>query len=160
MFGSEYFWITVSLIIFLVIAVKMGLTPTLAKLDARSERIRKELEEAQALREEAQKMLADHKRRQREALKDAEEIVEAARSEAKSLRDAAEHEIEGTIRRREQLAMDKIAQARKNAEAQLRQQAAELAVAAAGRLIASNLDESRQAALTDSSINEVGRKLN
>ncbi|MDF2097146.1 F0F1 ATP synthase subunit B family protein [Aquibaculum arenosum] len=160
MFGSEYFWITVSLIIFLVIAVKMGLAPTLAKLDARSERIRKELEEAQALREEAQKMLADHKRRQREALKDAEEIVEAARSEAKSLRDAAEHELEATIRRREQLAMDKIAQARKNAEAQLRQQAAELAVAAAGRLIASNLDESRQAALTDSSINEVGRKLN
>ncbi|WP_366554098.1 F0F1 ATP synthase subunit B family protein [Aquibaculum sediminis] len=160
MFGSEYFWITVSLIIFLIIAVRMGLTPTLAKLDARSERIRKELEEAQALREEAQKMLADHKRRQREALKDAEEIVEAARSEAKSLRDAAEHDIEGTIRRREQLAMDKIAQARKNAEAQLRQQAAELAVAAAGRLIASNLDESRQTALTDSSISEVGRKLN
>lgn len=160
MFGSAYFWITVSLILFLVIAVKKGLTPTLAKLDARSERIRKELEEAQALREEAQKMLADHKRRQREALKDAEEIVEAARSEAKSMRDAAEHEIEGTIRRREQLAMDKIAQARKNAEAQLRQQAAELAVAAAGQLIASSLDETRQTAQTDSSISEVGRKLN
>lgn len=160
MFGSEYFWITTALIIFLVIAVRIGLGPTLAKLDARSARIRKELEEAQALREEAQKLLADHKRRQREALKDAEEIVESAKAEAKVLRDAAEHELEETIRRREQLALDKIAQARHTAEAQLRQQAAELAVAAASRLISSNLDKQRQNALTEEAIEEIGRKLN
>src|SRR5690625_4435812 len=151
MFGSEYFWITLSLIIFLVIAVRMGLRPTLAGLDARGERIRKELEEAQLLREEAQRLLADHKARQRDALKDAEEIVETARSEAKALREAAEQEIEQTIRRREQLAVDKIAQARQAAEAELRQQAAELAVAAAHRLIANNLDEQRLVALTDDS---------
>jgi len=160
MFGSEYFWITLSLIIFLVIAVRMGLRPTLAGLDARGERIRKELEEAQLLREEAQRLLADHKARQRDALKDAEEIVETARSEAKALREAAEQEIEQTIRRREQLAVDKIAQARQAAEAELRQQAAELAVAAAHRLIANNLDEQRLIALTDDSIAEVGRRLN
>lgn len=160
MFASEYFWVTVSLVIFFVIAAKIGLAPTLAKLDARSERIRKELEEAQNLREEAQKLLADHKRRQREALKDAEEIVEAAKSEAKTLRAAAERELEETIKRREQLALDKIAQARAAAEADLRRQAAELAVAAAGRLIADNLDKQRQAALTDEAIAEIGRKLN
>lgn len=160
MFASEYFWITVSLVIFLVIAARIGLAPTLAKLDARSERIRKELEEAQSLREEAQKLVADHKRRQREALKDAEEIVEAAKSEAKSLRASAEREVEETIKRREQLALDKIAQARAAAEADLRRQAAELAVAAAGRLIADNLDKQRQAALTDEAITEIGRKLN
>ena len=90
MFGSEYFWIAVSLVVFLVIAARMGLRPVLAQLDARADRIRKELEEAQALREEAQKLLADHKARQRDALKDAEGIVETARSEAKSLRVAAE----------------------------------------------------------------------
>lgn len=160
MFASEYFWVTVSLVIFLAIAAKIGLAPTLAKLDARSERIRKELEEAQTLREEAQKLVADHKRRQREALKDAEEIVEAAKSEAKSLRASAERELEETIKRREQLALDKIAQARAAAEADLRRQAAELAVAAAGRLIADNLDKQRQAALTDEAIAEIGRKLN
>lgn len=160
MFASEYFWITVSLVIFLAIAAKIGLAPTLAKLDARAERIRKELEEAQALREEAQKLVADHKRRQREALKDAEEIVEAAKAEAKSVRAAAERELEETIKRREQLALDKIAQARAAAEASLRRQAAELAVAAAGRLIADNLDQQRQAALTEQSIAEIGRKLN
>ena len=160
MFGSEYFWITVALVIFLVIAGRMGLKPMIAQLDARAERIRKELEEAQALREEAQKLLADHKARQRDALKDAEQIVETARAEAKSLRVAAEHDLEEAIRRREQLALDKIAQARQAAETQLRQQAAELAVAAASRLIESNLDEGRRVALTDESIAEVGRKLN
>ena len=76
------------------------------------------------------------------------------------MRVAAEQDLEEAIRRREQLAMDKIAQARQAAEAQLRQQAAELAVAAASRLIASNLDEGRRAALTDEAISEVNRKLN
>ncbi|HLS68702.1 MAG TPA: F0F1 ATP synthase subunit B [Kiloniellales bacterium] len=160
MFGSEYFWITVSLVIFLAIAFRMGIRPMIAGLDGRADRIRKELEEAQNLREEAQKLLAEHKERQRDALKDAEAIVETARAEAKSLRVAAEQELETTIRRREQLAMDKIAQARQAAEASLRQQAAELAVAAASRLIESNLDEGRRVALTDESIAEVGRKLN
>ena len=160
MLGNEYFWITVSLVIFLAIAFRMGWRAVLAKLDARAERIRKELEEAQALREEAQKLLAEHKGRQRDALKDAEAIIETARAEAKAMRVAAEQDLEEAIRRREQLAMDKIAQARQAAEAQLRQQAAELAVAAASRLIASNLDEGRRAALTDEAISEVNRKLN
>src|SRR5690625_2412419 len=160
MFGSEYFWITVALVIFLAIAIRMGLRSVLAQLDARADRIRRELEEAQALREEAQKLLADHKGRQRDALKDAEEIVETARSEAKAMRIAAEQDLEEAVRRREQLAIDKIAQARQAAEAQLRQQAAELAVAAASRLIASNLDEGRRASLTDEAISEVSRKLN
>lgn len=160
MFGSEYFWITVALVIFLAIAIRMGLRSVLAQLDARADRIRRELEEAQALREEAQKLLADHKGRQRDALKDAEEIVETARSEARAMRIAAEQDLEEAVRRREQLAIDKIAQARQAAEAQLRQQAAELAVAAASRLIASNLDEGRRASLTDQAISEVSRKLN
>jgi len=160
MFGSEYFWITVALVIFLAIAIRMGLRSVLAQLDARADRIRRELEEAQALREEAQKLLADHKGRQRDALKDAEEIVETARSEARAMRIAAEQDLEEAVRRREQLAIDKIAQARQAAEAQLRQQAAELAVAAASRLIASNLDEGRRASLTDEAISEVSRKLN
>ena len=160
MFASEYFWISVSLVVFLIIAARMGLRPVLAQLDARADRIRKELEEAQALREEAQKLLADHKMRQRDALKDAEAIVETARSEATSLRVAAEQDLEVAIRRREQLALDKIEQARQTAEVQLRQQAAELAVAAASRLIANNLDEARRAALTEEAISEVSRKLN
>jgi len=76
MLSSEYTWLTVSLGIFLGLVVWKGLKPILASLDARGERIRSEIEEAQTLRDEAQKLLAEYKRKQRDALKEAGEIVE------------------------------------------------------------------------------------
>ncbi|MFC4350631.1 F0F1 ATP synthase subunit B [Fodinicurvata halophila] len=160
MFSSEYTWITISLILFLAIAAWKGLRPMLAKLDARSERIRKEIEEAQALREEAQKMLADYKRRQRDALKEAEEIVEHAKTEAQRIRQNSEKELEETLQRREQMTMDKIRQAEADAIAEVRNQAVDVAIAAAGKMISENLDKDSKKALTEESIETVGKKLN
>ncbi|MGM0559560.1 MAG: F0F1 ATP synthase subunit B [Pseudomonadota bacterium] len=160
MFSSEYTWITIALLLFLALAAWKGLRPMLAKLDSRSERIRKEIEEAQALREEAQKLLADYKRRQRDALKEAEEIVEHAKTEAQRIRQNSEKELEESLQRREQMMMDKISQAEADAIAEVRNQAVDVAIAAAGKLIAENLDKDGQKALTESSIETVGNKLN
>lgn len=160
MFSSEYTWITISLLLFLALAAWKGLRPMLAKLDTRSERIRKEIEEAQALREEAQKLLADYKRRQRDALKEAEEIVEHSKTEAQRMRQNSEKELEESLQRREQMMMDKIRQAEADAIAEVRNQAVDVAIAAAAKLIADNLDKDGQKALTESSIETVGNKLN
>jgi len=78
---------------------------------ARSSRIRNELDEAQALREEAQKTVAEFKRKQRDALKEAEQILDHAKIEAKRLAERAERDLEAALERREQAALDKIAQA-------------------------------------------------
>ena len=51
-------------------------------LDDRADKIRQELEEAQRLREDAQATLASYQRRQRDALKEAEDIIAHAREEA------------------------------------------------------------------------------
>lgn len=160
MFSNEYTWITIALLMFLALAAWKGLRPVLAKLDARSERIRKEIEEAQALREEAQKMLADYKRRQRDALKEAEEIVEHAKTEAQRIRRNSEKELEESLQRREQMTMDKIRRAEADAVAEVRNQAVDVAIATAGKLIAENLDKDGQTALTENSIETVGNKLN
>lgn len=160
MFSSEYTWITIALLLFLALAAWKGLRPMLAKLDTRSERIRKEIEEAQALREEAQKMLADYKRRQRDALKEAEEIVEHSKTEAQRIRQNSEKELEESLQRREQMMMDKIRQAEADAIAEVRNQAVDVAIAASAKLIADNLDKEGQKALTESSIETVGKKLN
>ncbi|WP_022727619.1 F0F1 ATP synthase subunit B family protein [Fodinicurvata sediminis] len=160
MFSSEYTWITIALLLFLALAAWKGLRPMLAKLDSRSERIRKEIEEAQALREEAQKMLADYKRRQRDALKEAEEIVEHSKTEAQRIRQNSEKELEESLQRREQMMMDKIRQAEADAIAEVRNQAVDVAIAASAKLIADNLDKEGQKALTESSIETVGNKLN
>src|SRR3546814_14248082 len=80
-------------------------------LDARAERIRAELDEAQRLREEAQKALAEYKRKQRDAAKEAEDLLANAKHEAELLRRQAAEDLKETLARREKAAIEKIAQA-------------------------------------------------
>src|SRR3546814_13824331 len=78
--------------------------PVLDGLDARAERIRAELDEAQRLREEAQKALAEYKRQQRDAAKEAEDLLANAKHEAEVLRRQAAQDLKETLAPRERLA--------------------------------------------------------
>src|SRR3546814_5812970 len=79
--------------------------PVLDGLDARAERIRAELDEAQRLREEAQKALAEYKRKQRDAAKEAEDLLANAKHEAELLRRQAAEDLKETLARREKAAV-------------------------------------------------------
>ncbi len=160
MLGNEYTWVTLSLLIVLGLIFWKGLGPVLRSLDSRAARIRKELDEAQSLREDAQKMLAEYKRKQRDAIKEAEEIVEHAKGEAERLRKAAEADLEASLKRREELAMAKIEQAEQNALSDVRNQAVDVAVAAAAKLIAEQVDEKKAEELASAAIKDVGQRLN
>ena len=78
-------------------------------LDTYSANVRKQLEEAQTLREDAQALLASYQRRQHDALKEAQEILARARMDADALRAEALAELERDLARREQAALDRIA---------------------------------------------------
>jgi F-type H+-transporting ATPase subunit b len=160
MLGSEYTWITLSLIIVLGLIVWKGMRPILASLDARGARIKKEIDEAQSLREDAQKMLAEYKRKQRDAIKEAEEIVAHAKSEAERLRKTAEADLEASMKRREDLALAKIEQAEQAALAEVRNQAVDVAIAAAAKLIADKMDDATAERLNAEAIRNVGERLN
>lgn len=160
MLGSEYTWIWLALIIFLGLVAWKGLKPILAALDARADKIRSELEEAQALREEAQKRLAEAKRKQRDAVKAAEEIVEHAKKEAEIMRKQAEADLKESLARREQLSLAKIEQAEANAMAEVRGKAVDTAIAAARDLIAEGMNKTKANALLKDSIDDVANKLN
>lgn len=162
MFESPTFWVAVSFVIFIGLAIKpLAVHRQLASaLDKRGERIGKEIEEAEALREEAQKLLADYKRKQRDAVKEAEEIIAHAKAEAARLREQAQRDLEASLQRREQAAMDKIAQAEAQALTEIRNQAVDVALAATARLIADSLDQAKAASLVDEAIGELPGKLN
>lgn len=160
MFQSPEFWVAVSLVIFVGLAAWKGLRPFLDSLDQRSEKIRNELDEARSLREEAQALLADYKRKQRDALADAEQIVDHARQEAERLAKKAEVDLKEQLARREQQALDKIAQAEQQALREVRDQAVDLAIAATAKLIESKLTDKDAAKLVDDSITGLGSKLN
>ena len=160
MLGSIYTWTTLALIVVIGLIVWKGKGPIIGGLDRRAERIRSELDEAQNLREEAQHTLEEYKRRQREAADEAKAIIDHAKEEAVRLRRKAEGELAESLARREQQAMDKIAQAEAEALAEVRSRAVDVAVAAAGRLIADNLDEAKSSEVMGRSIEEVKAKLN
>ena len=91
--------VAIGFVIFVGILIYVGVPAMVTKkLDERAVRIRKELDEARALRDEAQSLLASYERRQKEVSVQAEEIVAAARVEAEKAaeRQAGEgHELDG-----------------------------------------------------------------
>jgi len=158
--SDTYTWTAVSLLAVLGFFFWKGLKPMLAGLDKRAERIRRAIEEAEQLREAAEKTLADYKKKQREALSEAQHILEHAEGEARRIAEQAAAELEVALARREQQALDKIAQAEQAALNAVRSQAVDVAIAATAELLRQNLDEQRSSALVDRGLAEVAAKLN
>ena len=130
------FWVAVSFVIFLAVMVKVGAHRKLiGALDDRSARIKAELDEARRVRDEAQALLADYQRKRKEADREAEAIIAAARAEAERQAAEAKQKAEEFVARRTKMAEAKIAQAEAQALADVRAAAAEAAVAAAERIL-------------------------
>lgn len=129
------------------------------KLDERAVRIRAELDEARALREEAQALLASYERKQKEVSVQADEIIAAARHEAERASEVAKDDIARALDRRMKTAGEQLEAAEQAAVRQIRDRAVTVAVAAAGDVIRERLKDADTSALIDSSIREVGAKL-
>ena len=72
---------------------------------------------------------------------------------------SASSTLEQALKRREQQALEKIAQAEAEALSEVRGQAVDLAVAASARLLADNLDEEKAARLVDEAIKDLSGRL-
>ena len=128
-------------------------------LERRSAGIAADLEEARALRDEAQTLLASYEKKRKEMQDQAVTIVEAAKKEAAAAAVEAKKDIDESIARRLAAADDQIAQAEAKAVKQVRDQAVTIAVAAAGDVVASAMSPEKAGALVDDAIAEVGAKL-
>lgn len=109
-------------------------------LDGRSAAIKSELDEAKALREEAQSLLASYERKQKEVQEQANRIVEAAKEEASLAATAAKADIAASITRRLAAAEEQIASAQAGAIKAVKDQAVVVAVGAAKDVIAAQMD--------------------
>lgn len=135
--------------------------PTLLSgmLDKRADGIRAELEEARALREEAQTLLASYERKQQEVKDQADRIVTAAKAEAVEAADQARVDLDKSIARRLAAAEEQIGSAQAAAVKEVRDQAIVIAVAAARDVIAKKMSAADGNALIDSAIADVDAKL-
>jgi F-type H+-transporting ATPase subunit b len=121
-------------------------------LDNQIAGIRGQLEQATALRAEAEAIKAEYEAKAKQAAIDAEAMKAAAEEEAKLIISRAKSDATALIGRRAQAAEDKIAAAERAAIADVRKTAATAAAAAAAQLIATHHDAKADAALIDQSI--------
>ena len=155
------FWATIALVIFLAIVVYIGVPGMIGRsLDQRAERIRNDIEDARKLREEAQQLLAEYQRKRKEAEQEAGDIVAAAKREADMLVEEAKQRTEEYVARRTTLAEQKIAQAERDAVNEVRASAVDIAVAAAGKVLADKVDAKADAALFKAALADVKQHLN
>lgn len=128
-------------------------------LDERAVGIQSELDEARSLREEAQSILADYERKQKEVQGQANQIVANAKEEAKAAAVNAKDELKASITRRLAAAEDQIASAQAAAIKEVKDTAVSVAIAAAQDVIAKGMQAKDAADLIDASIANVGEKL-
>ncbi|HZA67799.1 MAG TPA: hypothetical protein VE592_12655 [Geminicoccaceae bacterium] len=149
----------VSLIILIAIVYKPLSRTILGALDGHAAKVRSELDEAKRLRDEAQGLLSEQQRRLAAGKDQAAAIVEQARAEAERQTKRHHVELEASLQRRTEQAMDRIAREEARALQEVRTRAATLAIRTTERLLADQLDGQRAQTLLDDAISEVGRKL-
>jgi F-type H+-transporting ATPase subunit b len=158
-YTDPHFWVSIAF--FLVVA--LGWRPVgraiSAALDARAAKIRARLDEAHKLREDAQEMLATYRRKQRDAMKEAEEIIAAAKAEAARLAEQAAKDLEEVLARREKAAIERIAQAEATALKEVQDLAVDVAISAARQMLAQSITADQAGKLVDGTIAELPQKL-
>lgn len=152
--------VLIAFVIFVGVLIKYKVPSMLTgMLDSRAAGIKSDLDEAKALREDAQTLLASYERKQREVQAQADRIVENAKEEATRAAEQAKADIATSVTRRLAAAEDQITSAKTSAIREVRNQAVNVAVAAAQDVIAKQTTAASANKLIDDAIAEVGAKL-
>jgi F-type H+-transporting ATPase subunit b len=155
------FWVAVGFFLFIGVLVYYGIPKKMIDaLDQRGARIKAELDDARRLRDEAEGLLAEYRRKRQAAEVEADEIIANARAEAERIAAEAKARMEEFVVRRSQVAQAKIAQAETQAVAEVRAAAADAAVAAAEKILRESAKGEVAERLLADGIRDVKAKLN
>ena len=160
MFQAE-FWVAVAFVILMGVFGYFGVHRTILEaLDHRRDRIKKELDDARRLKEEATKLVAEYRARRASAEREAQDIITSAKADAERIAAEAKAKMEDFVARRTKTAESKIAQAESQAIADVRAAAAEATVTAASSIMTQSVKGSVADGLIAKGIQDVRSKLN
>lgn len=151
-------WVAIASLLVLILMLVRGVPRMIGRtLDGRIAAIRRQLDDAQRLRAEAEALRAEYQAKAAAAHQDAETVRAHAHNEAHAIIAKAKRDAEELMARRAKMAEDKIAAAERTAAAEVRASAADAAVKAAALLLRENLDAGADRALVDRTISGLGR---
>jgi F-type H+-transporting ATPase subunit b len=137
--GALMFWEYLTFGIVLVV-LGVGVFPILLKqLGARQDRIKEALDKADQVRSEAEVLLRKHEEMMRNAHADAKKITDEAVAAARDVAGRIQAEAESAARETRERAEREIEQLTRKAQAELRDQAVELALLASSRVLQKSL---------------------
>lgn len=152
-FISPGMWVALAMTVLLLVMVWKKVPGLIASgLDSSIAEIRKQLDEAKALRAEAEALRQEYAAKIAGAEQEAAAMLDHARSEADAIVAKAADDTKALIKRREKMAEEKIAAAERGAVEELRARAAAAAAGAAQSLIAAGHDAKADQALVDQAI--------
>jgi F-type H+-transporting ATPase subunit b len=151
------FWTLVTFLVLLYVLSKFAWGPIIRAMNAREEGIKTDLDNARKEREDAQRLLQEHRALLDQARRERADAVEAGRRDAERLKSEI---LEEARRQREQLmaqADTQIAAGLRHAKSELKGAAADLAIQVAGKLMGKNLDDATQRRLVDDYLADLER---
>ena len=160
LFHDTNTWVLLGFLIFVGFIYKRAANIVTTKLDERADNIRKQIEEARTLREEAQAMLAQYQRQQRDAEKAAAELVSEAKVQAEHILKQAQIDAEAAAERQKKMAEARIAQMEAHAVTEIRAVAAEVAVQATRSLIEQKVNAKKAGDILADSIEKLPSRIN
>ena len=154
--GNTNFVVLISFILFIGAIIYFKAPKFVVKLiDGQIDKIRKQLDEAAALRESAIEHLNRAEREKEEARERAERILENAKADAETMVAQAAETIDLAVRRRLEATQEQLAMAEAAAVAEIKNKAIDVAVQSAAMVIADQLTPVDRRKLFDRAMRDV-----
>jgi F-type H+-transporting ATPase subunit b len=152
---NELVWGSLSFAALLFLLYKFAYPQVRQMMDNRTERIRSDLQTAEAAKGEAQGVLDEYRAQLNDARAEAGRIIEEARQAADRIKRDQESRLQAELAELRARAVADIESAKAQAVADLRGELAQLAIGAAETVVQRSLDEATQTQLIEDYINQV-----
>lgn len=148
-------WTVITFIVLMTILWKAAWKPVVEALDARAEKVRSDIENADRSRQEAEKLLAQHKSMMDNAKNEAGKIISDSRAEAEKLKTEIIDKATADAKDVSDRAKREIELAKDRALADIKAEVVTLSTEIAAKIINKNLNPDDQKALVEETLNKV-----
>ena len=151
---NEIIWGALSFAVLFVLIAKVAYPRVKQGMDARAEKIRSNLDEAERTRDEANSILEQYQRQLADAKGESARIIEEARQAADKLRQDLKKQAEAEVAEIKQRAQDDIAAQVERAMGDLRARVADMTIDLTEKVVGRNLDRETNLALIERFIDD------
>ena len=159
MFSDPQFWVAVAFFTFIAVIFNPIRKILTNNLDAQIKDIKKNIDEAENLKNETQTTLSEIKKRQNDVQIEIQDINSEAEKKVKQLEEKAESKLKDQIAKRQVLAEAKIDQLTRDANNTIQSHISSTAIAATISILQQKLNKQEQQKIIDKSIEELGSAL-